>query len=147
MSRQYMKQWSTQKMDLVIPTVLLPIVDVWTIFGRAPPSDNFWTEICLTSRTAGPLGQIFFSETGITNRYIGISPLAWCSRKSCNMPITYFKTSDVVNNEVLLISWPCEHDGKIVVGTLQFQIRYLSGWSCHASGLVAKLVTWPLFGR
>ena len=34
------------------------IIDVRTIFGHAPTSDNFWTEICLTSRTSYGLGQI-----------------------------------------------------------------------------------------
>ena len=57
---QYMKQWITQKMDLVIPTVLLLIVNVWTIYGNTLTSDIFWTEICQTSRTSDGLGQIFF---------------------------------------------------------------------------------------
>ena len=47
----------------------IPIINVRAIFGHTPTWDNFWTEICLTSRTLDGLGQIFFSETGTTNSY------------------------------------------------------------------------------
>ena len=39
---------------------IIPMVNLWTIFGHTTNSDNFWTEICLTSRTSDGLGQIFF---------------------------------------------------------------------------------------
>ena len=47
---------------------IIPIVDVHTIFGHTAAWGNFWTETCLTSRTSEGLPQIFFSETGSTNR-------------------------------------------------------------------------------
>ena len=45
---------------------IIPTVNVRTIFGHTPSSDNFRTEICLTSWTSDELGQIFFSENGTT---------------------------------------------------------------------------------
>ena len=39
---------------------IIPIVNHQTIFEHTTNSDNFWTEICLTSRTSDGLGQIFF---------------------------------------------------------------------------------------
>ena len=39
---------------------IISIVNVRTIFGHTPTSDNFWTDICLTSRTSDELGQTFF---------------------------------------------------------------------------------------
>ena len=39
---------------------IIPIVNVRKNFGQTPTSNNFWTEICLTSRTSDGLGQIVF---------------------------------------------------------------------------------------
>ena len=43
---------------------IISIVNVRAIFRHTSTSDNFRTEICLTSRMSDGLGQIFFSGTG-----------------------------------------------------------------------------------
>ena len=45
--------------------LIIPVVNLQTIFGHTTNTKIFWTEICQTSRTWDGLEQ-FFSETGTT---------------------------------------------------------------------------------
>ena len=56
---QYTEHLNNTRCHILDMNPIILIVSVRTIFGHTPISDNFWTEISLTSRTSDGLGQIF----------------------------------------------------------------------------------------
>ena len=65
-----MKEVSYNASHILDMNNLIQIVNVRTIFGHIPTSDNFWTEICLISRTSDNSDRFFLSETDTTTLYL-----------------------------------------------------------------------------
>ena len=55
MKKVLYNDWHILDMNHIVPTG-----NFRTIFGHTPTSDNFLTEICVTSRISHGLGQTFF---------------------------------------------------------------------------------------
>ena len=106
---------STQKAHnlLFIPHIsMILIVSARTIFGHTRTSDNFWTDICLTSRTSDRLRQFFFSETGTT-----LDSRGYAYTQSHHM------TRDSQIDQTAAISPEC---GEVFVGRLVMDLHVVS---------------------
>ena len=57
---QHMKHPKTHYLLFMLHINVLPFVNVRTIFGHTPVSDNFWTEICTAFRASDVSDRFFF---------------------------------------------------------------------------------------